>query len=530
MNFPTTAPTVATLLGLGVAVDYGLFLVARHREQLDHGMDPLESAGRSTATSGAAIVVAGSTVVVAILGLYVAGVPFVGAMGLASAVVVAVTMLAALTLMPAFMGIARQNVRALKDLRATKRAASASTDVASSLAALVAASDEAHERSAFARWGRKVSDRPTPWAIAATLVLILLGLPLLSIRLGQLDAGTNPKSESIRRAYDLVAADFGPGTNGPLSVVFSLPKGTSAQDAQTLLTSAQNSISKTPGVAAAGAPTLNSAGTTAVMTVVPTTSPQDAATTHLVSTLRDSVLKTVPADSYIVGSTASYVDFTARISQRMPWLILVVVALAFILLMVAFRSLTIAVKAAVLNLLSVGAAYGVVVAIFQWGWGSSLVGIEEKLPIPAFVPMLMFAIVFGLSMDYEVFLLSRVHEAWAKTADAHRSVAIGIGGTARVITTAAAIMVVVFTSFVLDPDPTVKMLAVGMAAAVLIDASVIRMVLVPAVMSLLGQWAWWMPRWLDRIIPNIDIEGTEHIARLASAHTADARVSVGDPS
>jgi RND superfamily putative drug exporter len=529
MNFPTTAPTVATLLGLGVAVDYGLFLVARHREQLDHGMDPLESAGRSTATSGAAIVVAGSTVVVAILGLYVAGVPFVGAMGLASAVVVAVTMLAALTLMPAFMGIARQNVRALKDLRATKRAASASTDVASSLAALVAASDEAHERSAFARWGRKVSDRPTPWAIAATLVLILLGLPLLSIRLGQLDAGTNPKSESIRRAYDLVAADFGPGTNGPLSVVFSLPKGTSAQDAQTLLTSAQNSISKTPGVAAAGAPTLNSSGTTAVMTVVPTTSPQDAATTHLVSTLRDSVLKTVPADSYIVGSTASYVDFTARISQRMPWLILVVVALAFILLMVAFRSLTIAVKAAVLNLLSVGAAYGVVVAIFQWGWGSSLVGIEEKLPIPAFVPMLMFAIVFGLSMDYEVFLLSRVHEAWAKTADAHRSVAIGIGGTARVITTAAAIMVVVFTSFVLDPDPTVKMLAVGMAAAVLIDASVIRMVLVPAVMSLLGQWAWWMPRWLDRIIPNIDIEGTEHIARLASAHTADARVSVGDP-
>ncbi|MCW2595458.1 MAG: domain transrane transporter [Jatrophihabitans sp.] len=529
MNFPTTAPTVATLLGLGVAVDYGLFLVARHREQLDHGMEPLESAGRSTATSGAAIVVAGSTVVVAILGLYVAGVPFVGAMGLASAVVVAVTMLAALTLMPAFMGIARQNVRALKDLRATKRAANASTDVASSLAALVAASDEAHERSAFARWGRKVSDRPTPWAIAATLVLILLGLPLLSIRLGQLDAGTNPKSESIRRAYDLVAADFGPGTNGPLSVVFSLPKGTSAQDAQTLLTSAQNSISKTPGVAAAGAPTLNSAGTTAVMTVVPTTSPQDAATTHLVSTLRDSVLKTVPADSYIVGSTASYVDFTARISQRMPWLILVVVALAFILLMVAFRSLTIAVKAAVLNLLSVGAAYGVVVAIFQWGWGSSLVGIEEKLPIPAFVPMLMFAIVFGLSMDYEVFLLSRVHEAWAKTADAHRSVAIGIGGTARVITTAAAIMVVVFTSFVLDPDPTVKMLAVGMAAAVLIDASVIRMVLVPAVMSLLGQWAWWMPRWLDRIIPNIDIEGTEHIARLASAHTADARVSVGDP-
>jgi RND superfamily putative drug exporter len=203
----------------------------------------------------------------------------------------------------------------------------------------------------------------------------------------------------------------------------------------------------------------------------------------------------------------------------MPWLILVVVALAFILLTVAFRSLVVATKAALLNLLSVGAAYGVVVAIFQWGWGSSLVGIHEKLPIPAFVPMLMFAIVFGLSMDYEVFLISRVHEAWVKLGDAHRSVAIGIGGTARVITTAAAIMIVVFISFVLDPDPTVKMLAVGMAVAVLIDASVIRMILVPAVMSLLDEHAWYIPRWLDKITPNIDIEGTEHLARLATTAT-----------
>jgi RND superfamily putative drug exporter len=520
-TFPTTAPTVATLLGLGVAVDYGLFLMARHREQLDHGMDVLESAGRATATSGAAIVVAGGTVVVAILGLYVAGVPFVGAMGLASAVVVAVTMLAALTLMPAFMGIARQNVRSLRDRRNAKRATRGEADESQNemaLAALVAASDEAHENSAFARWGRKVSDRPAPWAIVATLVLIVLGIPFLSMRLGQLDAGTNPKSESIRRAYDLVAANFGPGSNGPLSVVFSLPKGTSPDDAQTLLGNAQKTVSATPGVAASGTPTVNAAGTTAVMTVVPTTSPQDAATTQLVDHLRASVLTSVPAKTYVVGATASYIDFTAKVSKRMPWLILVVVALAFILLTVAFRSLIIAVKAAVLNLLSVGAAYGVVVAIFQWGWGSSFVGIEERLPIPAFVPMLMFAIVFGLSMDYEVFLLSRVHEAWAKTADAHRSVAIGIGGTARVITTAAAIMVVVFSSFVLDPDPTVKMLAVGMAAAVLIDASVIRMVLVPAVMSLLGHWAWWMPGWLDRITPNIDIEGTEHIARMAAVH------------
>jgi putative drug exporter of the RND superfamily len=517
-TFPTAAPTVATLLGLGVAVDYGLFLIARHREQLDHGMDVRPSIGRSTATSGAAIVIAGSTVVIAILGLYVSGVPFVGAMGLASAVVVAVAMLAALTLMPAFMSVAGQNVRALKDRRATKRARADSADAAAtaaSLAALAAASDEAHERSAFARWGRMVSNRPLPWAIGATLLLVVLAVPLFALRLGQLDAGTNPTDQTIRRAYDLIKTDFGPGVNGPLLVVVELPKGNTQQQNQTLIANTQSALSKTSGVAAAAAPNVNSANTVATINVVPTTAPQDAKTSALVDDLRSTVLPTINAKTYVVGTTAGYVDFTAKISQRMVWLILAVVLLSFILLTIAFRSVVIATKAAVLNLLSVGAAYGVVVAIFQWGWGSTWIGIHEKLPIPAFVPMLMFAIVFGLSMDYEVFLLSRVHESWVKTKDAHRSVAIGIGSTARVITTAAAVMVVVFTSFVLDDDPTVKMLAIGMAAAVLIDSTVIRMVLVPAVMSLLGKWAWWMPRWLDRITPHLDIEGTEHLAKLA---------------
>ena len=523
VTFPTTAPTVATLLGLGVAIDYGLFLIARHREQLDHGLPVVKSAGRATATSGAAIVVAGGTVVVSILGLYVSGVPFVGAMGLASAIVVAVAMLAALTLMPAFMGVAKQNVRAIKDLRAAKRATRGDVDeetAAARLAALSAASDEAHEHSAFARWGRKVSNRPWPWAIAATGVLIVLAIPLFSLRLGQLDAGTNPTSESIRRAYDLIATNFGPGANGPLTVVVELPSGNSPQANQTLLANTQSTLSKTPGVAAVAAPSVNSANTTAVINVVPTTSPQDAATTQLANHLRNSVLPTVPAKTYVVGTTAGYIDFTAKIAKRMPWLILTVVLLAFVLLTVAFRSVVIATKAAILNLLSVAAAYGVVVAIFQWGWGSSLINIHQKLPIPAFVPMLMFAIVFGLSMDYEVFLISRVHEAWMKTGDAHRSVAIGIGSTARVITTAAAIMIVVFTSFVLDPDPTVKMLAIGMAAAVLIDASIIRMILVPAVMSLLGRHAWWIPRWLDRILPNLDIEGSAHLARVSKQEEA----------
>ena len=531
ITFPTTAPTVATLLGLGVAIDYGLFLMARHREQLDHGVPVIKSAGRATATSGAAIVVAGSTVVVSILGLYVSGVPFVGAMGLASAIVVAVAMLAALTLMPAFMGVAKQNVRAIKDRRAAKRATRGNVDEATAaarLAKLTAASDEAHENSAFARWGRKVSNRPWPWAIAATGVLVVLAIPLFSLRLGQLDAGTNPTSESIRRAYDLIATNFGPGANGPLTVVVQLPSGNSPQANQTLLANTQSTLSKTPGVAAVAPPSVNSANTTAVINVVPTTSPQDAATTKLANDLRDSVLPTVPAKTYVVGTTAGYIDFTAKIAKRMPWLILTVVLLAFVLLTVAFRSIVIATKAAILNLLSVAAAYGVVVAIFQWGWGSSLINIHEKLPIPAFVPMLMFAIVFGLSMDYEVFLISRVHEAWTKTGDAHRSVAIGIGSTARVITTAAAIMIVVFTSFVLDPDPTVKMLAIGMAAAVLIDASIIRMILVPAVMSLLGRHAWWIPRWLDRIMPNLDIEGSAHLARVSQQE--EAALAGGTPA
>jgi len=531
ITFPTTAPTVATLLGLGVAIDYGLFLMARHREQLDHGVPVIKSAGRATATSGAAIVVAGSTVVVSILGLYVSGVPFVGAMGLASAIVVAVAMLAALTLMPAFMGVAKQNVRAIKDRRAAKRATRGNLDEATAaarLAKLTAASDEAHENSAFARWGRKVSNRPWPWAIAATGVLVVLAIPLFSLRLGQLDAGTNPTSESIRRAYDLIATNFGPGANGPLTVVVQLPSGNSPQANQTLLANTQSTLSKTPGVAAVAPPSVNSANTTAVINVVPTTSPQDAATTKLANDLRDTVLPTVPAKTYVVGTTAGYIDFTAKIAKRMPWLILTVVLLAFVLLTVAFRSIVIATKAAILNLLSVAAAYGVVVAIFQWSWGSSLINIHEKLPIPAFVPMLMFAIVFGLSMDYEVFLISRVHEAWTKTGDAHRSVAIGIGSTARVITTAAGIMIVVFTSFVLDPDPTVKMLAIGMAAAVLIDASIIRMILVPAVMSLLGRHAWWIPRWLDRIMPNLDIEGSAHLARVSQQE--EAALAGGTPT
>jgi putative drug exporter of the RND superfamily len=505
ITFPTTAPTIATLLGLGVAIDYGLFLTARHREQLDTGMDVTSSARRAEGTSGAAIVVAGSTVVVAILGLYISDVEFVGALGLAAAITVAITMLAALTLVPAFMGVAKENVRSLSARLKARRAGATAQEQARLTAA---ATLEQHENSGFARWGRRVSSHPWPWAAASVIVLLILAIPFFSITLAQPDNGTNPTSDSNRRAYDLITQGFGVGTNGPLAIVVVLPKqSTSASN--TLLTNMQKAVAGTKGVASVGPVAINSAGTTAVFNAIPTTRPQATATSNLVVTLRTDVLPKQKATTYVTGTTAGQVDFTNRITSRLVWLILAVIAIAFVLLTAAFRSIVIATKAAILNLLSIGAAYGVIVAVFEWGWLKTIIGLQTTLPIPAYVPMLVFAIVFGLSMDYEVFLLSRVHEAWIATGDEHRAVAIGIGSTARVITTAAAIMVVVFTSFVINPDPTVKMLAIGMAFAVLIDASLVRMIIVPAVMTLLGKHAWWMPRWMEPIVPHLQLEGSE---------------------
>jgi putative drug exporter of the RND superfamily len=504
VTFPTTGPTIATLLGLGVAVDYGLFMVARHREQVDGGMGVLASIRRAAGTSGAAIVVAGSTVAISVLGLYIAGVGFVGALGLAAALVVVVTMISALTLVPAFMGLVKEGVRALTArVSARKEGVSAQEQAAQT----AAATHEHHEQSAFARWGRMVSAHPWPWAVASVAVLVVLAIPLFSITLGQPDNGTNPTSDSSRRAYDLISQGFGVGVNGPLTVVVKLPNQSSSANSS-LLSTMQSDVSKTAGVASVTPASVNSAGTTAVFNVIPTTRPQATQTTALVNTLRDDVLPKEHATSYVTGTTAGAVDFTSQITSRLPWLILAVVAISFLLLTTAFRSIVIATKAAILNILSIGAAYGVIVAIFEWGWAKSVIGLHSTLPIPAYVPMLVFCIVFGLSMDYEVFLLSRVHEAWLETRDAHRAVAIGIGATARVITTAAAIMVVVFASFVINPDPTVKMLAIGMAFAVLIDASLVRMCLVPSIMSLLGSHAWWMPHWMEPVVPKIQLEGS----------------------
>ncbi|GIF69494.1 hypothetical protein Ais01nite_75290 [Asanoa ishikariensis] len=582
-NFPTTGPTLATLLGLGVAIDYGLFQVARHREDLGTSDDYVRAAANANSHSGMAILVAGSTVIIAMLGLFIAGLPFISALGVSAALGVAMTMLAALTLIPAFLGLSGRTVRAMH--RRRKPAAgpagvavpptpphprpgngpdweaghgtgpggedgparetgpvnwpageSGSIDWRGREGSLGGeprpgegpgsaagsgfqpgsgpAGEErpdpithpAHEHGAFARWGRYVSKHPWPWAVAAVAVLLVITIPLVWIDFGQLDPGTDPTSDSDRRAYDLIAEGFGPGANGPLTVVLTFPAGS---DPTTLLTSTQLTLEQQPGVASVTPPLVNPQVTAAIINVIPTTGPRDSATNDLVHHLRDDVLPTIPATSYLTGQTASYDDFTARTVERLPWLILAVVVLSLLLLTTAFRSLVIGIQAALMNLLSVGAAYGVIVAVFQWGWGASLIGVDMSLSIPAYVPMIMFAVVFGLSMDYEVFLMSRVHEAYLHTRDTRRSVALGIGATAQVITTAALIMVVVFISFVADPDPTIKMLAVGMAVSVLLDASIVRMILVPAILALLGDRAWWIPRWLDRILPRLDIEGEQ---------------------
>ncbi|MDG4821723.1 MMPL family transporter [Asanoa sp. WMMD1127] len=533
VTFPTTGPTLATLLGLGVAIDYGLFQVARHREDLADGDDYTASAAVANSHSGMAILVAGSTVIIAMLGLYIAGLPFISALGVSAALGVAMTMLAALTLIPAFLGLAGRTVRAMRFRRRSSGGVGAPpapphprrNGTSAGQSNLGAAPDgfappeprppggradpithPAHENGAFARWGRYVSRRPWPWAVAAVVALLVITIPLLWIDFGQLDPGTDPTSDSDRRAYDLIAEGFGPGANGPLTVVVQLPAGS---DPTTVLTSAQLALEQQPGVASVTQPLVDPSGSAAIINVVPTTGPREDATTDLLHRIRDDVLPTVAAPTYVTGQTAGYDDFTARTVERLPWLIFAVVVLSLLLLTTAFRSLVIGIQAALMNLLSVGAAYGVIVAVFQWGWASSLIGVDMHLPIPAYVPMIMFAVVFGLSMDYEVFLMSRVHEAYLHTRDTRRSVALGIGATARVITTAALIMIVVFISFVADPDPTIKMLAVGMAVSVLLDASIVRMILVPAILAILGDRAWWIPRWLDRILPRLDIEGDQ---------------------
>lgn len=476
---PSIAPRLGTMIGLGVGIDYVLFVVSRHRDQLAHGMELHESIGQTNATAGHAVVVAGGTVVVAILGLGFAGIPFVAALGYAASIVVAVAVLLAVTLLPALLGVVGFRILPRADR---------------SISHVPATAAGASGTDRWMRWAHWIAYRPWRAAITATLFLIVLALPLFGMRLGQADAGTDPASTTQRRAYDLLAAGFGAGFNGPLLISVDLG---SSHDPR-ILNQMQRAISHDPDVQAVAPPELNAHGDTGLISVIPKSKPQDQATSDLVHRLRHDILPAATTGSdvtaYVGGPTAGFIDQSERIAARLPWFIAGVVAMAFVLLMVVFRSILVPLKAALLNLLSIGAAYGVVVAVFQWGWGRSLIGLDTAVPIASFVPMMMFAILFGLSMDYEVFILSRIREEYFSGHSNIDSVVVGLGATAKVITAAALIMVSVFLGFVGSDEPVVKMMGIGLATAVAVDATVVRMVLVPSTMALMGDANWWFPK------------------------------------
>ena len=487
IDVPSWAPQMGSMIGLGVGIDYALFLVTRHREFLAKGMTVEESAGRAVATAGQAVIFAGGTVVIAILGLAVAGVPFMTAAAVATSVIVLIMVVASVTLLPAFLGWSGHNINRFGVHRR-------GADVGASVGA------------GWERWGRHVSRHAWPYTIGVTVVLVALTAPVFALQLGFPDEGTLPESRIERRAYDLVADGFGPGVNGPLLVAVDLD---GVADAAPVVTDLAAAIEADSGVAALGGVQVQE--TVATIIAFPNTSPQDDATLETVERLRADVFPTVldgtDASAHVGGATANFGDVGGRVTDRLPWFIAAVVAMSFVLLTIVFRSVMVPLKAAILNLLSIGAAYGVLVAVFQWGWGASLIGLETTVPIISFIPMFMFAVLFGLSMDYEVFLLSRVREEYLATGDNDRSVIAGISSTARVITSAALIMISVFGGFVLGDDAAIKMMGLGLATAILVDATVVRIILVPATMTLMGDRNWWLPAWLDRILPNVDIEG-----------------------
>ncbi len=489
-EFNSAAPILASMIGLGVGIDYSLFVVTRHRHFLHDGMTVAESVARANATAGSAVVFAGATVVVAILGLQIAGLPLVTWMGIAAAITVAVMVAVAVVLLPALLGIAGERIDRFAP------------------PGLKPNIDTTGRRTLGARWATAVAARPLVSAIVGASVLLVLTVPLFDLRLGSTDAGNEPTTSTARRSYDLLTEGFGAGFNGPLTIVVDL-NGAAPQMLPSLLAA----IDGDPNVVEVLPAVINPVGDTAVLTAYPTSKPQDAATTELVHRLRRDVIPSVVDQGggavFVTGSTAAFIDLTDKITARLPWFIAGVVGLSFVLLMTVFRSILIALKAAIMNLFAIGAAYGALVAVFQWQWGGSLLGVHESLPIVSIVPMIMFAILFGLSMDYEVFILARVREEWLKTGDTRQSVVDGLSATARVITSAALIMISVFGAFLLSDDPLIKMFGFGLAFAVFIDATIVRMVLVPATMELLGDRNWWLPGWLDRILPDISVDGEQ---------------------
>ena len=496
VTVPTVAPTLATMIGLGVGIDYALFIVTRHFRGLKDELPMDESVARAAATSGGAVFFAGCTVTIALVSLAVAGIPLVTTMGLMAAIAVVVAVLAALTLLPAVLGVLGPHINSLRVRHQP--------------------SDEQIRNGLWAKWAHEISKQPIVTGLAALAILIPLSIPLLSLTLGQQDNAAMSTTTTIRQSYDLMTQGFGAGSNGPLIVAVSL--GTPASSpSDSRLTTLQKDISSTKNVVAVTPVQLAKDGKTAFLNAVSKYGPAESQTTDLVNNLRDNVIpsaeKGTNMTAYVGGTTAGYEDLASRISSKLPLQILVVIALSFCLLILAFRTVVVPAQAAVMNLLSIGASYGVLTAIFQYGWLHGVIGLPGSVPIVSYVPLFMFAILFGLSMDYEVFLVSQIEEHVHEGQDNRTSVVSGLVTSARVITAAACIMVFVFGSFVLNGNPTIKQFGIGLAVAVILDATVVRCLLVPSLMILMGKLNWYMPRWLDRLVPHVSIEGAGVLRR-----------------
>jgi RND superfamily putative drug exporter len=489
VDVPDWTTAVSGLIGIGVGIDYALLVLTRFRAAMGAGKDRHDAVVEAVTTAGRSVIIAGGTVVIAVLGLFLTGLPYMYGVAISASLAVLVVALAAVTLLPALLSYLGPNVDRLRIpfLGRTLKA-------------------EGNGESPAARWSHAVQRRPWTAAIVATAILLALAAPALGMRLGFPDAGNDPPDTMTRQAYDLNTEGFGPGTNGPLVIAADLPDRAAQADVDALA----NRIRDERGVAFVSDPQINRQGDAAIVNVIPSTSPQDAETESLVNRLREDVVPEVLADTGVTaqigGVTAALEDQSDYVTDRMPLFIAGVVGLSFLLLLVAFRAPVISLKAAIMNLLSVGAAYGVMTLVAKGGTVGELIGIDHEVPIAPFMPVMMFAILFGLSMDYEVFLISRIREEYLKHGDTRRAVADGLAKTARVITAAAAIMVVVFLAFLAAPDTFLKLFGIGLASAIFLDATLVRMVLVPAVMQLLGKRNWWIPSWLDRTLPRLDVE------------------------
>jgi len=484
LGMPEFAPVIAMMLGLGAGIDYALLIIGRYREQVAAGDSTRDASAKAAATSGASVVAAGLIVMVAIAGLLVVGIPFIGKLGIAAALAVGAVVISALTILPIMIGALARWLKPKKP-------------------------EHVLPSRSFARWGEIVTARPWVAIGGAVALLLVLAFPVTQLRLGQPDDGNQIAGKTQRVAYDLQSEAFGPGSNGPFLLAVDTPKGDG--DAKAQLEQLEAAVRETPGVSSAAPATLSEDGEMATIFAIPTTAPQDAATSDLLERLRDETIPAAiagtPLKVYVGGNTATFEDLSDKVASRLPLFIAVVIGLSVLLLIAAFRSIWVPLASAVMNLLSIGAAYGVVTAVFQEGIGASLLGVDSGIPIVSFIPVMMFAILFGLSMDYNVFLLSRIHEAYNEGDAPRASVVHGMGRIGKVILFAGLIMSAVFLAFVSAPDVIGKMFGLGLGLAILIDVLIVRLVIAPAVVTLLGDKAWWLPGWLDRILPNVSLEG-----------------------